>query len=134
MAPLRFTMQLLIDICYKYATRFCLSFNFKKTKTIVFGKTNRNPIPLRINECSIDYVDEWDYLGAKVKPVDCKTGWIYFSAIPSKFYASSNSILHTSMNLNKPMLLHLLYTNCVTTITFAAEVNQWHTPKKCESQ
>ena len=48
MAPLRSTMQLLIDICVDYADRFCLSFNFKKTKAIVFGKRKGSPICLRI--------------------------------------------------------------------------------------
>ena len=124
MAPLRSTMQLLIDICVDYADRFCLSFNFKKTKTIVFGKRKGTPICLRIKGCSIDYVKEWDYLGAKLTAVDRKTGWIYFASTPGKFYAKSNSILRANMNLDKPVLMHLLYTNCVSSLTFAAEVKQ----------
>ena len=124
MAPLRSTMQLLIDICHEYASEFCLSFNFKKTKTILFGKQKRNPIPLKIDGCDIDYVSEWEYLGAKVKVVDRKTGWIYFSSTPSRFYAKSNSILHSSMKLDKTVFMRLLYSNCVPTITYAAEVKQ----------
>ena len=42
----------------------------------------------------------------------------------SKFYAKANSILHSNLNLDKTVLMRLLYTNCVSTLTFAAEVKQ----------
>ena len=123
-APLRSTMQILIDICVNYAEEFCLTFNFKKTKTIIFGQRKTNPINLQIKGCDIDYVHEWDYLGARVTAVDRKIGWLYFASNPSKFYAKANSILHANLNLDKPVLMRLLYTNCVSTLTFAAEVKE----------
>ena len=123
-APLRSTMQHLIDICAEYADAFCLTFNFKKTKGLLFGGRKSTPCNLTIRGKDIEYVEEWDYLGARVKAVDKRTGWIYFGSTTTKFYAASNSILHTSKNLDKPVLMHLLYSNCVPVITFAAEVKQ----------
>ena len=63
-------------------------------------------------------------MGAKVAAVDRKTGWLFFASTPGGFYAKSNSILQANMNLDKPVLMHLLYTNCVSSLTFAAEVKQ----------
>ena len=63
-------------------------------------------------------------MGARVTAVDRKIGWLYFASNPSKFYAKANSILHANLNLDKPVLMRLLYTNCVSTLTFAAEVKE----------
>ena len=124
MAPLRSAMQLLIDMCVDYANQFCLLFNFKKTKAIVFGRRKSSPCPLQIQERIIEYLDEWDYLGVWVKAGNHNTGWIYFPITPRKFYAKSNSIIHGKLNLDKSVMMQLLYTNCVPTLTFAAEARQ----------
>ena len=39
-APTRGAMQKLISICVEYCDEFCLSFNVKKSKTLIFGKTD----------------------------------------------------------------------------------------------
>ena len=65
-SPSRGGMQKMIDICVRYCNEFCLSFNVKKTKTMIFGKlfsSTDQSEPLFINEESIEFVTKWRYLG-----------------------------------------------------------------------
>ena len=123
-APLRSIMQTMIDMCLKYDKEHCLSFNFKKNKTMIFGKQKSLPIPLKMGDSEIDYVKEWKYLGANVVSRDASEDWLSFSVERSKFYCAFNSIIHSSMNLSNEVLMKLLYSNCVTALSYAAEVKE----------
>ena len=101
-----------------------VTFNFKKTKTVVFGRQKICPIALTIKNCDIEYVDEWKYLGANILSKDASEGWISFSVELGIFYSAFNSIIHGNMRLSKNALLKLLFSNCVPTLTYAAEVKQ----------
>ena len=87
-------------------------------------------ITLNINQCwlprssSLEYVKAWKYLGANVVMGDSSTGWLSLSVDLSKFYRSFYSILHCSMKLSEKVLMKLLYSNCVTALTYAAKVRQ----------
>ena len=70
----------------------------------------------------IEYVKEWKYLGANVVSGNSLAGWLSFSVDMSKFYCAFNSILHSSMNLSEKVLLKLLYSNCISPLTYAAKV------------
>ena len=58
-------LQKLINFANTYVSSHGLSFNAKKSNTIVFGKCYLQPYPTwSINDCTISNVNEIDYLGA----------------------------------------------------------------------
>ena len=63
-------------------------------------------------------------MGANVVSRDASEGWLSFSVETNKFYCAFNSIIHSSMNLSKEALMKLLYSNCVTALSYAAEVKE----------
>lgn len=62
--PTRGDMQHMINSCTSYGKEFSISFNFKKTKLMIFGKVHDF-----INNCSylgdgvVALVKKWKYLG-----------------------------------------------------------------------
>ena len=57
LSPTRGAMQKLLSICEDYCDEFCLSFNVKKSKTLVFGKASTNLInPLTLKGDTIKFV------------------------------------------------------------------------------
>ena len=85
-------MQEMLCICQQYSSEFCLSFNVKKSKILVFGKVNTDQIsPLVLNNKPLDFVTEWKYLGVNV----VAGSKLSFSARPAlaSFYRAVNSIL-----------------------------------------
>ena len=74
LAPLRSDMQSMIDLCLSYADEYCLTFNFKKTKSMIFGRQRGSPIPLMMKDQEIDYVKTWKYLGANLVSGDSSAG------------------------------------------------------------
>ena len=69
LAPTRSVMQQMIDICELYCRKYCLSFNTKKTKTMLFGTLpcdESKLTNLTLNGAVIEYVKEWKYLGVTV--------------------------------------------------------------------
>ena len=72
---------------------------------------------------TIDYVDEWKYLGTTIK-----SGRSFgFSARPviSSFFRACNSIIHSLPGANEHILVTLLYSNCVPILTYACAVKQY---------
>ena len=69
LAPTRSAMQKMIRICEKYCDEHSLSFNAKKTKSMLFGNghDSLHPINLSLYHDTIQYVNEWRYLGCLVK-------------------------------------------------------------------
>ena len=120
-SPTRSVMQNLLDMCNDYCSKFNLTFNASKSKTLIFGKAPGPYIkPLMINGCDVDIVSEWKYLGTTV--ISNKT--LSFSAKNElrSFYASFNSLSSPKIRLNEVTLMALLYATCVPIITYASEV------------
>jgi hypothetical protein len=109
-APTRGAMQQMILNCEIFCEEFCLSFNAKKTKTLIFGKTSKNfsPAPLYLNKVAIDYVQEWKYLGCLITAGNNFS----FSAKNDlrSFYCSANSILPILNGSNEPASMFQLCT------------------------
>ena len=122
LAPTRSAMQKLINICESFCSEHCLSFNAKKTKAMVFGKSfDKIEIsPLYLNNEPIQFVHEWKYLGCLV----CSGKELTFSAKKdlSSFRCSANSILTAVKKPVEPVLMRLLYSFSVPILTYAAEV------------
>ena len=121
LAPSRGAMQQLLSICEEYCGEFCLSFNVKKSKVLVFGDMKGKTIDtLFLNNMPVEIVSEWTYLGTTI--ISGKN--ISFSTQKelSKFYRSFNSIMSAIQKPNSLVLMNILYSNCVPNLTFAAEV------------
>ena len=120
-APSRGAMQKMLFICEQYCHEHCLSFNVKKSKVLLFGKTKGLSVePLILNSQPIEFVSQWKYLGATIVTGDC----VSFSTQSelSTFYRSFNSLMSSTRKPNELVLINLLYSNCVPNLTFAAEV------------
>ena len=125
-APTRGAMQTMLLICEEYCDEFCLTFNTKKSKSLLFGSFKGVTVePLYLNSQPIEYVIEWDYLGTTV--VSGKV----FSFSPASdlrsFYRAANSVLsaHSHRRPNEMVQMRLLYSMCVPVLTYAADVKEF---------
>ena len=68
LAPTRKSLQLLLDTCSRYADVWCIKYNEKKTKVMVFGKDFKTftCCPFYLNNNQLEFVTEWKYLGVFV--------------------------------------------------------------------
>ena len=92
-----------------------------KSKTLLFGPSLNTSIqPLILNGATIDFVENWKYLGTTV--VSGKN--LCFSSHDDlrSFYRSTNSVLSFLKSPNELVLMHLLYSICVPALTYAADV------------
>ena len=126
MAPTRSALQSLISSCESYCQKFCLAFNPKKSKILVFSKKPvnfDNLKPIIMNEKTIDYVTSIRYLGVLITSRNS----FAFSAKDDlrNFYRTSNSILNALKKPDETVLMHLLYANCVPTVTYACAVKSF---------
>ena len=122
-SPTRSAMQELLSLCEEYCSEFNLTFNAKKSKTLIFGKPDTTIKPLLLNGNVIDIVNEWRYLGTTI--VAGKS--LSFSAKSElrAFYCSTNSLLSAKLKPDETVLMHLLFSICVPTITYASEIKQF---------
>ena len=121
MAPTRGAMQEMLNICREYCEEFCLSFNVKKSKVLLYGNVKGVHVAdLTLDGKSIEMVKEWKYLGVTVVAGAGLT-FSHRSAL-SSFYRSANSILSSLRKPNEMILMNLLYSNCVPCLTYASEV------------
>ena len=126
MAPTRVSLQQLLDICARYCAKFCLNFNVKKSKIMVFGKLSKSVdsvAPLTVNGRILEFVDKWKYLGFLI----VSGPRLRFSAQYElkKFFRAANSVLNVLRKPKPDVLLHLLYANCVPIITYGCEVKSY---------
>ena len=123
LSPTRSAMQELLDVCQKYCSEFNLTFNTKKSKTLIFGNPGSVIKPLNLNGNEIEIVAEWRYLGTTI--VSGK--YLSFSAKFElrAFYCSANSLLSAKAKPDEMVLMSLLFTICVPTITYASEVKEF---------
>ena len=121
-APTRSALQKLLDICQDYGTEWCITYNPSKTMAMLFGKPV-TPGQLYLNGSSIKFVSECKYLGVYV------IAGRFFSASLNKplssFRCSANTILNVLNQPSEPVLLKLLYTNCVPVMTYACEIRMY---------
>ena len=123
-SPTRAGLQKMIDICVAYCNKFCLQFNPKKSKCMVFGKNYKEYVaPVVMNSSSIEFVVEWKYLGTTL--VSCKE--LSFSARPdlASFFRAVNSVMYVLKDAHPHVLVNLLYTNCVPILSYACSVKEY---------
>ena len=125
LAPTRSAMQLMMTICESYCKEFCLTFNTKKTKSMLFGANfdSLDPMSLTLNNEAVHYVSEWKYLGCLVKTgkefaFSCKNDL-------SSFRSSANSILTAVSKPSDRVLMMLLHSFSVPILTYASEVKRF---------
>ena len=92
---------------------------------MIFGKSFKDVIlsPLTINGETVDYVNEWRYLG-----VTLTSGTRFgFMARPdlTSFFRATNAVLNSLKGAHEHVLLSLLYTNCVPILTYACAVKEY---------
>ena len=126
LSPSRESMQLLLDMTIAYGNEFCISFSFKKTKTMIFGKSkNLGPTaPLTINDESIEIVNTWRYLGFHIQSGNS----FGFTADPDlcSFRRASNCLLNTFYKPSEEVMMRLLYTNCIPILTYGSHVKEYN--------
>ena len=120
LSPTRSAMQEMLDVCYEYCCEFNLTFNTKKSKTMIFGNPGSYIKPLLLNGNVIDIVTEWRYLGTTI--LSGKSFSFSAKSELRAFYCSANSLLSAKIKPNEPVLMSLLFSVCVPTITYASEV------------
>ena len=124
--PSREAMQKLLNLTIQYGDRFCISFSFKKTKTLIFGKSKNlgRTAPLTIYERPIEIVDQWRYLGFHVKSGDSFS----FSAQPdlSSFRRAANCLLNTCYRPSEEVMMKLLYTNCIPILSYGSQIKEFN--------
>ena len=125
MSPSRRGLQALLDIAFKYCSDHCLDFNVSKSKIMLVGADlpQGDPAPLTLNGRSLDFVYKFRYLGVNL----VNTGHLSFSAVPDilSFHRASNSLIHGRVGLENKILMKLLYSNCVSILSYACAVKQF---------
>ena len=123
-APTRNALQKMIDLCHEYCKKYCLDFDSKKSKIMIFGKSyNETIVPLRLSDEPIEFVSEWKYLGTTL--VSGKR--FSFSARPdiSSFFRATNAVINVLKGAHEHTLLTLLHSNCVPILTYACAVKHY---------
>ena len=116
-------MQKMLEICTEFCKEFCLSFNTKKSKVLIFGDMKGKSIThLTLYNDPLEFISHWWYLGATIVAgakltFSCKQEL-------SNFYRSLNCLLSATQKPNELVLMNLLYSNCVSALTHAAEVKE----------
>ena len=85
-----------------------------------FGKRQKNLCKLRLNQCDVDWVDKWPYLGIVLhsnKKFDC----CILEKI-KKFYRASNHIFRIDGKSNDLLMLRLIESHCIPILTYGVEV------------
>ena len=114
-------MQDMLLICQEFCKEFCLNFNSKKSKTLLFGDFRKITIaPLHLNGQPIEYVSQWEYLGTTI----VSGSDISFSAFNDlrSFYRSANSVLSVQRKPNELVQMRLLYSMSVPVLSHTAKV------------
>ena len=123
LAPTRGALQQLLDICAEYCNKFCLNFNVKKSKVMVFGRSSKQIgllANLGLGDTEIEFVSSFRYLGFNILSGTC----LRFSSSECLrgFFGSVNSIFSLLTKPKENVLLQLLYSNCVPKLTYGASV------------
>ena len=120
MAPSRSALQKMITICTDYCDKFCLNFNAKKSKVMIFGKQVNSSAPVAIKGENIDVVSELKYLGTTLVSGDTFNFTARYDVV--NFFRSTNAITTALTEAHEHTMLHLIYSNCVPILTYASSV------------
>ena len=126
LSPSRSGLEQMISRCTKYCSEFCLSFNPRKSKVMIFSRSAidlANHKPVLLDGSPIDYATSIKYLGVTI---DSNKG-VNFPAENDlqSFYRSANSVLNVLKKPDETILMHLLFRNCVPTLTYACAVKEY---------
>ena len=126
LAPTRRALVKMIELCAKYCKEFGLTFNTKKSKIVVFSKSNIDNEtlgPVFLDGKVIEYVSSITYLGTTIT----NNKGITFSSKNdlTKFYRASNSILRAAKKPSEEVMMQLLYSCCVPILSYACAVKQY---------
>ena len=116
----------MINECSIYCEKYCLSFNNKKSKVMVFSKSKIDKSiiqPLTVGGGNIDFVDSIKYLGTHINS-DPSLSFSHEEDLRS-FYRASNSVLNQLHSPDETVLMHLLYAHCVPCFTYASAVKDY---------
>ena len=120
LAPSLRGLSCLLSICADYCKEWDIGLNPKKSKCLYFGNRVSISHTVSLNNATIEWVEEWPYLGVMLK-----SGKHFNCSIKErvkKFYRSANAILRIDGRPNDMVLLSLLETHCVPILTYAVEV------------
>ena len=130
----------MIDLCHEYCSKFCLDFNSKKSKIMIFGRSyNKNIVPLQLSGEPIEFVTEWKYLG-----ITLVTGkHLSYSAGSdlTSFFRATNAVINVLVLMSilylhfctptvfrfSPMLVQL---SIIPHLTCLIAILQWTTPSE----
>ena len=91
---------------------------------MIFGKTCADTcLPLMIGDCSIEFVNEWKYLGTTL--INGKHFAFSAKSDIASFFRASNAIIHSLPGADESVILRLLQSNCIPIITYACAVKQF---------
>ena len=130
LAPSIRGLQALLDVCEAYCLEWDIGLNAKKTKNVYFGKRAKNLFETSLNGKSIEWVDQWNYLG-----VTLKSGIHFGCSVKErvkKFYRCANAILRIDGRSDEIIMLQLLESHCVPLLTYAVEM--MHVPDRDEKR
>ena len=120
LAPSLKGLQRLLKHCEEYCNEWDILLNGKKSKNMCFGKGTTPLYKPKIAGSSIEWVDQWDYLG-----VTLQSGNNFSCSVDKtirKFYRVANAILRVEGRSDDVVMLQLLETHCVSVLTYAIEV------------
>ena len=120
MAPSLRGLQKLLDLCGNFCTEWDIRLNPNKTKNMRFGKPTQINFDVKLSNVSLEWINEWKYLGAKLRSgrrFDCTV-----LDTVKKFYRALNSILRVDGRSGDVILLQLIETHCLPILTYAIEV------------
>ena len=121
LAPSIKALNALLSICGEYCIEWDVCLNAKKSRSLFFGKsTDTSRIHISLNGKTIDWADEWLYLG-----VTLKSGKLFNCCVKDrikKFYRCANSILRIEGRSNDSVMIGLLEAHCVPILTYAVEI------------
>ena len=113
-------LEYLLKICSNYCSDWDICLNAKKSKCLYFGKRINISHNVMLNSKTIEWVEEWAYLGVSLKSAksfDCS-----IKERVKKFYRCANSIFRIDGKSNDMVMLRLVETHCVPLLTYAIEV------------
>ena len=120
LAPSLKGLQLLLDTCGEFCLEWDICLNAKKSRSLYFGKRVYISHPITLNGKTIDWADEWIYLGVSLKSskfFDCSV-----SERIKKFYRCTNAILRIDGVSNDMVMLGLIEAHCIPILTYAIEI------------
>jgi hypothetical protein len=120
LAPIRSSLQKLIDICIEYGKIWCVEYNFQKTKVMTFGKScdTMSVCDITLDGRVVSCIHEWKYLGVTIRQVVHLLAQLVQTL--GIFIAQVN--VNSSCRPSNDVLMKLFYSSCIPILTYCAEV------------